>query len=631
MFRIANENDFAFIYNLENKLFNEHIRLSKRSILHSINSPTQSVIILEDVGKVGYLIYFTYPKSIRLYSIGVDPSSQKKGYGKQMLFHLNSIADTLNKSIILEVRVDQDHLVKLYQSFGFIITKTLPNYYGDCDGYKMTRQIQQSSKTVIIVEKHLEWLPLLPDINIVYAHEYMNNPKYQSHNYKVHNLCNSYKYQSIGYYVSLLAVARAQHVIPTLTTIKDIGNRIILRSITDDIDEIIQNELSDIQLERFTIRIYFGHSFDKKFKLLAQKLYMMLELPFMELEFVKYEKWLINKVTTFNPASIKETNSLHKWATNFFNQKQLIEQKLKTYNYNLAILVNPEEITPPSNQKALELFKKAGNNIGFYVEFITKKDYKRLLEFDALLIRETTDVNNHTYDFSRYAYSEGIVVIDDPWSILKCSNKVFLFELLHKNGLPIPKTTIVTKNNIKPSLLKDMNYPIILKQPDSSFSKGVFKADDYASFTKKAKELLKISEMIIVQEFLKSDYDWRIGVLNNEILFACKYYMVEGDWKIINWTDGHEVYGYDESIPLNEVPQYIVDTALKATQLIGDGLYGVDIKEYNQTAKIIEINDNPNIDHGVEDAILGFKLYETIIQDLFDRIDRERIQTKPIR
>ena len=62
-----------------------------------------------------------------------------------------------------------------------------------------------------------------------------------------------------------------------------------------------------------------------------------------------------------------------------------------------------------------------------------------------------------------------------------------------------------------------------------------------------------------------------------------------------------------------------------------NNLYGVDIKEYNQTAKIIEINDNPNIDHGVEDAILGFKLYETIIQDLFDRIDRERIQTKPIR
>ena len=60
-------------------------------------------------------------------------------------------------------------------------------------------------------------------------------------------------------------------------------------------------------------------------------------------------------------------------------------------------------------------------------------------EFDALFIRETTLVNHHTYRFARRAASEGLVVIDDPESILKCTNKVFLAELLSRHKMPMPQ------------------------------------------------------------------------------------------------------------------------------------------------------------------------------------------------
>jgi glutathione synthase/RimK-type ligase-like ATP-grasp enzyme len=58
-------------------------------------------------------------------------------------------------------------------------------------------------------------------------------------------------------------------------------------------------------------------------------------------------------------------------------------------------------------------------------ELIEKEDYGRLAEFDALFIRETTGVNHHTYRFARRAEAEGLVVVDDPQSILKCTNKVY--------------------------------------------------------------------------------------------------------------------------------------------------------------------------------------------------------------
>jgi len=110
------------------------------------------------------------------------------------------------------------------------------------------------------------------------------------------------------------------------------------------------------------------------------------------------------------------------------------------------------------------------------VELIDKDDYSRLGEFDALFIRETTSVLHHTYRFARKAAAEGLVVIDDPESILKCTNKVFLAELLERNRMLIPKTVIVHRENAK-HVTGMLGLPCILKKPDSSFSQGVIKVE----------------------------------------------------------------------------------------------------------------------------------------------------------
>ena len=79
---------------------------------------------------------------------------------------------------------------------------------------------------------------------------------------------------------------------------------------------------------------------------------------------------------------------------------------------------------------------KAAESLAIRPELITRDDYGRLAEFDALFIRETTYVNHHTYRFARRAASEGLVVIDDPVSIVRCTNKVYLAELLQRYRIP---------------------------------------------------------------------------------------------------------------------------------------------------------------------------------------------------
>jgi len=71
-----------------------------------------------------------------------------------------------------------------------------------------------------------------------------------------------------------------------------------------------------------------------------------------------------------------------------------------------------------------------------------------ITEFDALFIRETTAVDRHTYRISRLAHAEGLVVMDDPWSILRSANKIYLAESMARAKLPVPATSILTRDDL---------------------------------------------------------------------------------------------------------------------------------------------------------------------------------------
>jgi glutathione synthase/RimK-type ligase-like ATP-grasp enzyme len=166
---------------------------------------------------------------------------------------------------------------------------------------------------------------------------------------------------------------------------------------------------------------------------------------------------------------------------------------------------------------------------------------------------------------------------------------------------------------------------VVIKIPDSSFSRGVFKAEGPEALKEVAIELFKASDLLLAQEFVYTPFDWRIGVLNGRLLFACQYYMSDRHWQIIK----HEAKGrYKEgdwkTVPIAEVPGAVTKAALAAANLIGDGLFGVDVKDDRGRIMVMEVNENPNIETEVEDGVLGDRLYEIIIEDLVRRIEARR-------
>jgi len=479
---------------------------------------------------------------------------------------------------------------------------------------------------LIVVDNPKTWSLHIAGVPVVAARTYLTDPHYSElRNLKVFNLCRSYRYQSTGYYVSLLAMARGHRPLPSITTIQDMKSMAIARVVAEDLDDQVQYALRPIKSPTFTLSIYFGENLAKRYDDVSTRLFRLFQTPLLRAEFVHEEdEWRLGGIGPIAASEIPEAHQAFvvEAATRFFAQNRFPARVRDQSQYDLAILHNPEEPTPPSDARALQRFAQAARRYRLGVEFITREDFARLAEFDALFIRETTAVNHHTYRFARRALAEGLVVIDDPDSIAKCSNKVYLTELLARHNIPLPRTLIVHREN-RNRVIHDIGVPCILKQPDSSFSQGVLKAENVHELEEQIERLLDKSDLVIAQEFVPTDYDWRIGVLNRQALFACRYYMVKKHWQIAQSDLNGTRYGETEAVPLEQVPHDVLNMAVRAARLIGDGLYGVDLKQIGSKVYVIEVNDNPNIDAGCEDRFLKSGLYEQIIRVFVARIQQK--------
>lgn len=483
-------------------------------------------------------------------------------------------------------------------------------------------------ETLIVVDDPCAWPLKMPGTELVAARHYLTRPEYQRRRrVKVFNLCRSYRYQSLGYYVSLLAEARGHRPLPGVTAIQDLKSASIIRIVSDELDELIQKSLRPLRSGEFVLSIYLGRNLAKRYDRLGKQLFKLFPAPFLRAFFVysnKRSKWQLQNIAPLAASEIPEDHRPFalEMAREYFQGMRPRPARRNRARFDLAILVNPVEAEPPSDARAMRRFLRAAREAGFATELIGRDDFGRLAEFDALFLRETTNVNHHTYRFARRAAAEGLAVIDHPESILKCTNKVFLAELLQRHHIAVPKTMVLHRANPEP-VLETLGLPCILKKPDGSFSQGVVRVDEPQQLRGAIAELLAHSDLVIAQQYLPTPFDWRIGIFDRRPLYACRYYMAEHHWQILRHDSSGKLLdeGRYDTLAIDEVPPAVISTALKAANLIGDGLYGVDLKQVGRRVYVIEINDNPNIDAGVEDAVLKEELYRRIMQGLMRRVE----------
>lgn len=482
-------------------------------------------------------------------------------------------------------------------------------------------------KIILVAESGDDWLGHFDGVETVDPRDYLSSPDPKPRGRtRVYNLSRSYAYQSMGYYVSLLAEARGERPVPDVTTIQDLMGSFEVRLVPQHLEELIEKSLRGLSGDEFVLSVYFGQNLAKKYDRLARELYNLFQAPLLRFKFVRRSKWRLRRAFAVSLGAVPKTHRdfVAQAARQHFTSGVSSRPKRKSMRYDMAILHNPDEgELAPSDAPALKKLIKAAAAEGINAELITRSDSGRLLEFDALFIRETTAVNHHTYRIARRAEAAGMIVIDDPVSILRCTNKVYLAELLTRAKVPTPQTTIAHRRNAD-ELAGTLSYPCVLKRPDSAFSQGVVKAANADELKARLAEFFEDSELVIAQQYMRTDFDWRIGVMDGRAMFACKYHMARGHWQIAkhdSTATSKPKFGKCETFPVETAPRKAVATAVKAAGLIGNGLYGVDVKEVDGQFFVIEVNDNPNLDSGVEDAVLRDELYRRIMESFAKRIE----------
>ncbi|MDF1821447.1 MAG: RimK family protein [Alcanivoracaceae bacterium] len=486
---------------------------------------------------------------------------------------------------------------------------------------------------ILVVEDRKDWSAYYPSQNLMTAREYLDGaPSPASGRVQVINLCRNYRYLGPGYYCSLLAEARGHKVIPSVRTVNDLSRkalyRLQLEAFDGDLDKVMRKHHKDS--ERLTLNLYFGQTEITGLAELARQIFDQLPCPVLQVTLRRREHWSIESVKAIGINNLKDSEedrfaaALEAFNTRIWRKPG----RRRKYRYDLAMLVNPEEALPPSNGRALKKFIRAGKDLGINVELVGREDYTRLAEYDALFIRETTALDHHTYQFARKAEQEGMVVMDDPASILRCTNKIYFAELMQAHKVPTPGTRFLYRDSEPDldALIDALGLPIVLKIPDGSFSRGISKAETREALHRELAGYFKQSAVVLAQEYLYTDFDWRIGILNNRPLFACQYMMSKGHWQIYHHQEGGKTDSGDfATLPIQQVPSRVLRTAMKAARPMGDGLYGVDLKQSGERLAVVEVNDNPNIDAGIEDRWLGDDLYRQVMLEFLRRMEARRL------
>lgn len=480
----------------------------------------------------------------------------------------------------------------------------------------------------LVTENPDRWKALLPDIPLVSARQYLSSPDFAAaRGCRVLNLCASYRYQSLGYYVSLLADARQHRPMPAVDTVQDTKTPSIIRMLSDELEEIMPKVLANLNAPGFVLCIYFSKTVDKAYERLGRQIFNLFPAPLLKATFSKGpDGWALVNIDLLSLSQVPQEDVpfVKDGLLAFISRGGVEAAKRKPPRFYLGILWDPKEPgMKASNARAIQKFIDAGEELGIECDILERDDYGELGEYDGLFIRETTAVNHYTYRFARRAHWENMIVIDDPQSILKCANKVFQAQLMGRLKIPTPHTVLVDRDNQK-TAWQLVGLPAVLKQPDSSFSLGVKRVSSEAEWLKETSAMLEKSEIIVAQSFVQSEFDWRVTVLNQQPLFVCKYFQVSKHWQIYRHSENgakSPASGRSVSVPLDEVPPAVLKTALRAANAIGNGLYGVDLKQCGKDVLIIEVNDNPNIDAGVEDLPPYNDVYQRVMQHFLARME----------
>jgi ribosomal protein S6--L-glutamate ligase len=180
---------------------------------------------------------------------------------------------------------------------------------------------------------------------------------------------------------------------------------------------------------------------------------------------------------------------------------------------------------------------------------------------------------------------------------------------LQRANIPMPTTYMASTIEAARSILKRLNYPIIMKFPQGTQGKGVLFAESFASASSILDALSSLRQPFIIQEYIETGgVDIRAFVIGGEVVAAYQR-RAKGDEKRANIHAG----GTGETIELDAETRRI---AVRAAKALEADICGVDILPSHRGPVVLEVNISPGLQGVTEHT--GIDVADLIAKHCFD-------------
>lgn len=219
---------------------------------------------------------------------------------------------------------------------------------------------------------------------------------------------------------------------------------------------------------------------------------------------------------------------------------------------------------------------------------------KQLSPYDAVLPRIGASISYFGTAVVRQFEQMDVFCANSAAGIANSRDKLRSLQILSRHQIGIPKTTFVRdKKDVLPAIERVGGAPVIIKLLEGTQGIGVLLAETVKSAEAIIELLQSQKQNILIQKFVAESKgrDIRAFVVGDRVVGAMRR-VAQGQEFRSNVHRG----GLTERVELDDI---YVETAVRAAQIMGLRIAGVDLLEGKDGPQVVEVNSSPGLE-GIE-------------------------------
>lgn len=246
---------------------------------------------------------------------------------------------------------------------------------------------------------------------------------------------------------------------------------------------------------------------------------------------------------------------------------------------------------------------------------------KVLSDYDAVLPRIGASISYYGTAVVRQFQEMDVFCANTAHGITNSRDKLRSLQILSRHHIGIPRTTFVRdRKDVLPAIERVGGAPVVIKLIEGTQGIGVLLAESINAAESIIELLQSQKQNVLVQKFVAESKgkDIRALVVGDRVVAAMRR-VAQGQEFRSNVHRG----GIAEAVELDD--QY-VETAVRAAQILGLQVAGVDMLEGKNGPQIMEVNSSPGLE-GIE-SCTGLDVAGAIVDYISAQVDFPEIDIR---